>query len=98
MTQIREQQGQSRQLPGGTTSTRHETSPSTAVDLSTCDASGQDYGFGLIPLDNTTAEPPTWNSPSHPESWLPDNFHSQTGPLFDFPELVIIDKFVCSFT
>lgn len=50
----------------------------------------QDYGFSLF-LNNNAAEA-TWNSPSHPESWLPDSFNSQTGSLFDFPGTNIFVK------
>lgn len=42
----------------------------------------RDYDFGI--LLNSNAAEATWNSPSHPESWLPDSFSSQTGSLFDF--------------
>jgi hypothetical protein len=44
----------------------------------------QDYESSFA-LDNTATEPTTWNSPSHPELWLPDIFNSHTDPLFGFP-------------
>lgn len=99
VTQIRERQGQARRSSGSADNaglaSLHETSLPT-VGLPTFDASQtpgeqeQNYDFSLLLNNNTTD--PTWNSPSHPESWLPDSFSSQTGSLFDFPGTNIFVK------